>query len=184
MISLADTREKMAKALQVLADDLGSLRTGQANPALIEKIIIEAYETKMPLVELATITTSGPAELLVAPFDQTILKNIERSLTLDRDLGFSIKSEENLIRVQIPPLTQERRQEFIKLLHQKLEAGRVMVRQIRHEAMEIINKAFGEKQLGEDEKFRLQQELQKMTDEFNLKIEQMGQQKESELLSL
>jgi ribosome recycling factor len=183
-MDLNDVRDKMAKALQVLAEDLSTLRTGQASPALIEKIIVEAYEGKFPLVELATITTSGPNQLLVAPFDQTIIGNIHRSLSMDRNLGLSAIVDANVIRVQIPPLTQERRQEFTKLLHQKLEAGRVMIRQARHEKMADINQAFEAKQMSEDEKFRLQQELQKITDEFNEKIDEMGQRKERELLAI
>lgn len=184
MIDLNDTKEKMAKALQVLAEDLATLVTGQASPALIEKIIIEAYEGKFPLVELATITTSGPNQLLVTPFDQTIIGNINRSLSIDRNLGLSSIIDNNVIRVQIPPLTMERRQEFTKLLHQKLEAGRVMIRQARHEKMTDINRAFETKQMSEDEKFRLHQELQKITDEFNGKIDEIGQRKEKELLSI
>jgi len=183
-MDLNDVRDKMAKALQVLAEDLSTLRTGQASPALIEKIIIEAYEGKFPLVELATIMTSGPNQLLVTPFDQTIIGNIHRSLSMDRNLGLMAIVDANVIRVQIPPLTQERRQEFTKLLHQKLEAGRVMIRQARHEKMTDIDQAFEAKQMSEDEKFRLHQELQKITDEFNGKIEEMGQRKERELLAI
>ena len=183
-MDLNDARDKMAKALQVLAEDLATLRTGQASPALIEKIIVEAYEGKFPLVELATISTSGPNQLLVTPFDQTIIGNINRSLSIDRNLGLSAIVDNNVIRVQIPPLTQERRQEFAKVLHQKLEAGRVMIRQARHEKMGIINQSFEDKQLGEDEKFRLEEELQKITDEFNGKIEEMGSKKEKELLAI
>jgi len=183
-MDLNDVRDKMAKAFQVLVEDLATLRTGQASPALIEKIIIEAYEGKFPLVELATITTSDPNQLLVTPFDQTIIGNIHRSLSMDRNLGLSVIVEANVIRVQIPSLTQERRQEFTKLLHQKLEAGRVMIRQVRHEKMAEINRDFEAKQMSEDEKFRLEQELQKITDEFNEKIEEIGQRKEKELLAI
>jgi ribosome recycling factor len=183
-MDLNDTRDKMAKALQVLAEDLATLRTGQANPTLIEKIIIEAYEGKFPLVELATITTSGPNQLLVTPFDQTIIGHIHRGLMMDRNLGLTAIVDGNVIRVQIPPLTLERRQEFTKLLHQKLEAGRVMIRQIRHEKMAAIHQAFEAKQMSEDEKFRLGEELQKITDEHNSKIDEMGQRKEAELLAI
>ncbi|MCX6725768.1 MAG: ribosome recycling factor [Candidatus Shapirobacteria bacterium] len=179
-----EVREKMSKALEALLNDLNTLRTGQANPALIERIMVEAYETRMSLLELATITTDGPAQLLVTPFDQTILKNIEKSLTMDRNLGFSVSIDGSVIRIQIPPLSEERRQEFIKILHQKLEAGRVMIRQARHEAMENIQHAFNDKDLGEDEKFRFEEQLQKITDEFNSKIDEMGSRKETELLAI
>jgi ribosome recycling factor len=183
-MDLNEVRQKMDKALEVLANELSSLRTGQANPSLVEQIMVEAYETRMPLLELATITTEGPDQLLVTPFDQSILKNIEKSLTMERNLGLSAHSEENVIHVKIPPLSEERRKEFTKLLHQKLEAGRVMIRQVRHEAMESVEQNFVAKQLGEDEKFRFQQDLQKLTDEFNGKIEEMGKKKEDELMTI
>ncbi len=179
-----DIRDQMSKALEALQTDLNTLRTGQANPALIERIMIEAYDTRMPLVELATITTEGPSQLIVAPFDQTISKNIEKSLSMDRNLGFSVSSEGAIIRIKIAPLSEERRQEFIKILRQKLEAGRVMVRQARHEAMERVQQAFNSKDLGEDEKYRVEEELQKITDEFNRKIEEIGSRKETELLAI
>jgi ribosome recycling factor len=179
-----DIRDQMSKALEALQTDLNTLRTGQANPALIERIMIEAYDTRMPLVELATITTEGPFQLIVAPFDQTISKNIEKSLSMDRNLGFSVSSEGAIIRIKIAPLSEERRQEFIKILRQKLEAGRVMVRQARHEAMERVQQAFNSKDLGEDEKYRVEEELQKITDEFNQKIEEIGSRKETELLAI
>ncbi len=183
-MDLSDVRDKMSKALEALIEDLATLRTGQANPGLIEKIIVEAYESKFPLVELATISIAGPNQLLVTPFDQTIIGQIQRSLMMDRNLGLTAIVDNNVIRVQIPPLTSERRQEFIKLLHQKLEAARVMIRHVRHEKMLVIQKAFEEKQIGEDEKFRFQEELQKITDEFNEKIEEIGQRKEKELLAI
>ena len=183
-MDLNETREKMEKALEALSNDLSSLRTGQANPSLIEQMMIEAYKTRMPLLELATITVAEPDQLLVAPFDQTIIKNIERTLTMERNLGLSVRSEENVIHVQIPPLSEERRKEFIKILHQKLEAGRVMIRQVRHEAMGSIEQGFTAKGLSEDEKFRSQQDLQKLTDEFNEKIEEMGEKKEAELMAI
>jgi ribosome recycling factor len=183
-MDLNEAREKMDKALEALSNDLSSLRTGQASPNLVEQIMVEAYETRMPLLELATITTAGPDQLLVTPFDQSIIKNIERALTVDRNLGLSVHSEENVIHVKIPPLSEERRKEFTKILHQKLEAGRVMIRQVRHEAMGSIEQDFAAKQLGEDEKFRYQQDLQKLTDEFNKKIEEMGEKKEAELMKI
>lgn len=181
---MEEVRQKMTKALQLFQQELGSLNVGQPSPALIERVMVEAYETRMPLVELATITTTGPNQLLVTPFDQSITRNIERALAMERNLGLVVRVEENAIRVQVPPLTQERRQEFAKILHQKLEAVRIMIRQIRREAMSSIEQEFEAKQLSEDEKFRAQQESQKITDEFNEKIEEMGRRKEEELLSI
>ncbi len=179
-----ELRQKMNQALQAFNEDLSTLRVGQATPVLIEKIMIEAYDTKMPLVELATITTAGPSQLLVTPFDQTVLKNIEKALGMDRNLGLNVRSQENNIHVQLPPLTEERRQEFIKLLKQKIEVARIMIRQVRHEQMDEVRKNFDNKQINEDEKFNQEKEIQEMTDDFNEKIEEAGQQKEKELSTI
>lgn len=179
-----DIQQKMTKALEVLRQELVIVKTGRATPDLIEKILVEAYETRMPLVELATINAPTPSELLVTPFDQTILKNIERALALDRDLGLSPVVDGQVIRVSIPPLNEERREQLVKLLRQKLEAGRVMIRQARREKMVEIKRQFEAKELNEDEKFRQEEKLQKLTEEFNHKIEEMGKQKENKLLSV
>lgn len=176
-------REKMEKAFEVLCQELAGLKAGRATPALVEKIMVDAYETKMPLVELATITAASPNELLITPFDQAIIKNIERALAKDRHLGLSPAVDETIVRLTIPPLTEEKRRELVKVLRQRLEAGRVMIRQIRREKMVEIKRKFEAKELNEDEKFKIEEELQKMTDEFNEKIGEMGKEKESQLLS-
>jgi ribosome recycling factor len=183
-MELEEIRQKMTKALEILADELAVLKTGRANPALVEKIMVEAYERRMPLVELATITTPAADQLMITPFDQAIAKNIERALSLERNLGLSVIVDENVVRVNIPPLTEERRQEFIKILRGKLEAGRVMIRQIRHDKMMELKRAFEVHQISEDERFRQEQELQKLTEEFNERIEGMGKAKEEELLTI
>lgn len=179
-----DVREKMEKALGVLADELATVRAGRANPALVEKIMVEAYETRMPLVELATITAPEPNQLVITPFDQSIIKNIELAISQNRELKLSPIVDENVIRIQIPPLTAERREEFIKQLRQKLEAGRVTIRQIRQDKRMELKRAFENKEMGEDEKFRLEEELQELTDEFMKRIEEMGKRKEAELRSV
>lgn len=179
-----NARQKMEKTLVLLEEELATIKTGRASPALIEKIMVEVYETKMPLVELAAIASTSPNQLLITPFDQSIIKNIQRSLTMDRNLGLSPVVDESVIRVNIPPLTEERRQELVKILHQKLEVGRIAIRQIRREQMVEMKRQFEAKELNEDEKFRQEEELQKLTNEFNQKIEEMGKQKEGELLSV
>ncbi len=179
-----DVRDKMIKALEFLRQDLVGLKVGRATPALIEQIQVEAYETKMPLVELATITSPEPNQLVVTPFDQTIIKNIEKALALDRELGLSPVIDEEVIRITIPPLNEERRKELVKLLGQKLEAARMAVRQIRQNKMQEIRQSFENKEISEDEKFRREKELQEITDEFNQKISEIGHQKEKQLLTV
>jgi ribosome recycling factor len=180
-MDLTGIREKMEKALSVLSEEVATVRAGRATPAMVERVMAEVYDTRMPIVELATISSPEPNQLLVIPFDQTILRNIERAISSHKELKLSPVVDENVIRIQIPPLTAERRKEFIRLLGQKLETGRVAIRQIRQEKRNEIKRAFESDEISEDAKFRLEKELQEITDEFMEKISQMGERKEAEL---
>lgn len=183
-MSLEETKSKMEKAIGLLRQDLATLKTGRANPSLVEQIRIEAYETNMPLVELATISVQEANQLVIAPFDQAVIRNIEKALAMDRGLGLVPIIDGAVIRVNIPPLTTERRQALVKQLGQKLEGCRIMIRQIRGDEMRKIKDAFENSQLSEDERFRQEEELQKTTDGFNDRIAEMGKQKEAELTSI
>lgn len=183
MLSTDEIGQKMTKVIDLLVSDLGSLRAGRATPALIERVMVEAYETRMPLIELATISGQG-SELTVTPFDQTIIRNIEKALSMDRGLGIMPSVDGVIIRIKIPPLTEEKRLELVKVLQQKLEAAKIMIRQVRGEAMAEIKRGFETKELFEDDKRNLEEEIQKLTDEMNQKIEEMGKAKESELTTL
>jgi len=183
-MDFSETRQKMEKVLQMLGDDLRTLRAGAANPVMIEKIQVEAYETRMSLIELATISSPDPNTLLVTPFDPSIIKNIAAAIAEHKELGLFPSVEGNVIRLRVPPLSEERRLELVKLLGQKLEAARIMIRQIRGEKLREIRAAAVEKQITEDEEFRATQELQKITDEYNQKIEEAGKAKEQELLTI
>ena len=179
-----EVQQKMTKALEILRQDLVNLKVGRATPALVEQIQVEAYETKMPIVELATITSPEPKQLLITPFDQAIIRNIEKALALDRDLGLSPVVDGEVIRLTIPPINEERRKELVKLLRKKLESARIMIRQIRQNKIREVRGAFENKEVSEDEKFRREKELQDLTDEFNQKIADMGRQKEKQLMAI
>lgn len=179
-----DIHQKMEKALEVLRQDLVSLKVGRATPALVEQIQVEAYETRMPLVELATITSPEPSQLLITPFDQAVIRDIEKALALDRDLGLSPVVDGTAVRVTIPPINEERRKELTKLLGQKLEAARIMIRQIRQGKMQELRRAFDNKEISEDDRFQKEKQLQEITDEFNQKIGEIGRQKEKQLLAI
>jgi len=179
-----EVRQKMEKVLDLLHQELVSLKVGRATPALVEQIQVEAYETKMPLVELATIASPESNQLLITPFDQAVIRNIEKALSLDRDLGLNPVVDGETIRLTIPPLSEERRKELVKVLGQKLESGRVMIRQVRQDKMQEIRSAFEKKEISEDEKFRREKELQEITNEFNQKIAEIGKQKEDQLLTI
>lgn len=179
---LPQVKDKMVKAMHMLSEDLATIRTGRATPALVENLVISAYDNTqhLKLKEMATITTEGPRMLIIAPFDLTVTRDIERSINT-ANLGYSGAVDGNIIRISIPPLTDERRQEYIKLAHAKLEGGRVMVRQVRHEAMAQLKHKFEAKELGEDEKKHLEKEIQTYTDEFMAEIDVMRENKEKEL---
>ncbi|MCJ7741033.1 ribosome recycling factor [Candidatus Microgenomates bacterium] len=179
---LTQLKIKMQKALAVLHEDLGTIRTGRATPALVENVVISAYENTqhLKLKEMATITTDGPRMILVSPFDPSVVRDIEKGIS-SANLGFSASVDSNLIRINIPALTAERRDEYIKLAHTKIENGRVMVRQIRHEAMNEVKRLFEAKEISEDDKKRLEKEIQTQTDEMMAEIDVMREKKEKEL---
>jgi ribosome recycling factor len=175
-------KSKMQKAIQVLQEDLSTIRTGRASPALVENVVISAYENTqhLKIKEMATITTDGPRMILIAPFDPSVIRDIERGISV-ANLGFTGAVDGNLIRINIPPLNQERRDQYIKLAHVKLEGGRVMIRQVRHEIMSDLKKKFEAKEISEDDKKRLEKDIQTYTDEFISEIEVLREKKEKEL---
>jgi ribosome recycling factor len=181
-MELEAVKKRMQKTLDFLQGELTQIKTGRATPSLVEKIMVEAYETKMPLVELATITAPEPSELLVSPFDQSIIREIERSVGRRSELGLVPVVDNDVIRIKIPPLTEERRKELTRVLNQKLEAGRVAIRQTRHEERSRLKKDFEEGEINEDERRKSEEELQKLTDEMNESIAKMGGMKEKELM--
>jgi len=184
-MDLSETQQKMQKALEVIRGDLGTIRSGRATPALVENVVVTVYggTQKLKLVELATITAGDPRTLVITPFDPSIIEEIYRGL-LEANLGLTPVLEGEVIRITIPPLSEERRQEYIKLAKSKLEAGRIMIRQIRHDLMSDLKRAFEEKTLSEDDRRRLEKELQELTDKFIGEIEELGRRKEEELLQV
>ncbi len=172
-----DLQSKFQKVVDVVRQDLMTIRTGRATPQLLENVLVEAYGMKMKLVELASITASDAQNLIATPFDPdstgaAIVKAIENA-----GMGFTPVVNENVVRVIIPPLSQERREEFAKLASIKVEGGKVMVRQIRHEAMEEVEKMG----VDEDTQNRLEKEIQNLTGKYTAEIETLGKQKEEEL---
>lgn len=179
---IQDTRQKMAKVLDVLRSDLATVRTGRAASSLVENIVLSVYggTQKLKLMELATITTSDSQTLVITPFDASIIGEMQKGI-LEANVGLNPSNDGQVIRITIPQLSEERRKELIHLMHQKLENGRIMVRQIRHEAMVDIKK---QKEISEDEVTRHEKEIQKLTDELMLDIDGMGKKKEEELLQI
>lgn len=173
-------KEQFNSALEHLKHELRGLRTGRATPVLVEDLVVEAYGARQPLKALASIMVSDPKTLTVEPWDKSILKNIEIAVAAG-GIGLNPINDGRLLRLPLPELTQERRQELIKVLHKKLEDGHIALRQIREEARKEIDSAEKNKAIGEDEKFRQQESLEKMVKEYNDKIRVIGEEKEREV---
>lgn len=178
---LEQAKQKMEKAIQVVTDDLASIQVGRARPALVGGIKVSAYEgSVLTIRELANITVPDPQQIVITPWDKTIIKKISQAIT-DSDLKLSPIMEEDLIRLKIPPLIEERRQELLKLVQMKIEGGRKMVREIRNGIKAEIEALKDESGVSEDDIFRGKGELQKTTDEFMGKLEELGENKIKEI---
>lgn len=183
--SVSSSKEKMDKVLDVLHADLATVRAGRASPSLVEHIVVSVYggTARLKVVELATIATSDSQTLTVTPFDGSIIGEIQKGI-IESGSGLNPVIDGQLIRISIPMLSEERRVELIKLMKQKLENGKIMVRQVRHEAMEEIKKQYNDKTIGEDDQMRLEKEVQRATDDTMAQIDEMGKRKEEELLQI
>lgn len=179
---VANTKKRIDKVLDILKGDLATIRTGRATPALVENIVISAYggSAKLKVMELATIGTTDNQTLVVTPFDMATIHEIQKGIEA-ANVGFFPAIDGNLLRISIPPLSQDRRQELIKAMKHKLENGKIMVRQVRHDAMEEIKKEY---EGIEDDIKRLEKEVQRLVDETVETIDTIGKQKEAELLQI
>ena len=182
---LAATRDRMKKALEVTTADLSSIRSGRATPALIENIVISAYggSQKLRGMEMATITTMDAKTIVIAPYDASTIAEIEKGI-LAGSAGLTPVIDGDIIRITIPPLSQERRVEYLKLAKTKLEGGRVMIRQVRHEAMRGLDRAASDTSISEDQQKSGEKKIQEMTNEMIAEIDMLGQKKEAELMQV
>jgi len=181
-MDLGDVPDKMGKTLDYVKTDVATIRTGRATPTLVENIVINAYggTTQMKIVELAQVTVPDPQSLVITPYDQSIIGEIKRDI-IAANIGLTPVLDNNLIRIAVPPLTTERRLEYVKMLSKKLEDGRVKIRQIRHDKMSEFKRLAEEGTLNEDDRHRLEEELQKLTDKMMEQIQELGDNKEEEL---
>lgn len=177
---LTEPNQKIDAVLHHFKMDIAGIRAGRASPALIENIPVSAYGTKMKLDEVGNIAAPQPTMLTVSVWDVSILDNVIKAIG-EANLGLNPGSEGNLIRLPIPPLTVERRAEFIKLLHKKIEEARVAIRQIRQDFRNVWKKQSEGGEFGEDEFFRREKVLQELVDKKILEIEGLGKGKEEEL---
>jgi len=176
------TKDKLQKVLDVLNDDLATIRTGRATPALVENIVVSAYggSAKLKVMELATIGAADNKTLIITPFDASVISDLQKGIEA-ASAGLNPIIDGNVLRIGIPPLSQERREELIKAMRHKLENGRVMVRQVRHEMIEDMKKDYVGR---EDDIKRLEKEIQRLIDETSETIEEWGKKKEEELMQI
>lgn len=168
--------------LNFYKSDIASIRTGRATPALVEDIVAEAYGQKMTIKELATITAPEPRSLVIQPWDKGVVAAIESAIRKS-ELGLNPVVDSQSIRLNIPSLTEERRKEFVKLLKQKTEEARVKIRRIREEIWHKVQSMEHAHEISEDDKFKAKDDLQKLVDDYNQKIEELEKKKEAELIS-
>lgn len=184
MVNILDVHKpEFTKVLDHLKTELSSLRTGRAHPSLVENIMVEAYGVKTPIRGLATITVIDPKTLVIEPWDKSVIKEIEKAIQL-ANIGVNPVNEGTKLRLSMPQLTEESRKELIKVLGQKLEQARISLRGIRDKIREEIVNAEKTKQITEDDKYRLQEELDKLVKEKNDQIKSIGEKKEQELMTI
>ena len=181
--ALSEAEERMKGAISALSNDLAAIRTGRASPALVERLDVQYYGSPTPLQQLATISAPEPRLLTIKPFDPASLKDIERAI-LASDLGLTPNNDGKLIRLSIPALTEERRKQYSKTMHHRLEEARVAVRNVRRAAHEDLREFEKEKMISEDDLERGEAELQKLTDRYVEKIDEQGKRKEAEIMEI
>ena len=180
---LGELRQRMARSVQVLQEDLMGIRTGRASPALVEKLPVEYYGTMTSLNQMASIAAPEPRLLVIRPWDASALQNIERAI-LKSDLGLTPMNDGKLIRLNIPRLTEERRRELVKVVARRVEEARVAIRNLRRDALQDLKDFEKEKMISEDDFFRGKEKVQELTDEFIEQIDEIGKRKEEEVMEI
>ncbi|OGD78296.1 ribosome recycling factor [Candidatus Collierbacteria bacterium RIFOXYB1_FULL_49_13] len=180
---LNGAKNKFEKVLAVVAEDLATIRVGGAKPSMVENVSVEAYGQRMKLLELANISTPDPQQILIQPWDKSMIRNIEKGI-IEANLGLMPNVSGEIVRIMVPPLNEERRGEFVKLAKQKLEGGRILLRQARVEVREDIDHQKEAPGVSEDDIKNWHEKLQKMVDEYGDKLEQMEIEKVKEIMKV
>jgi ribosome recycling factor len=180
---MTDSKTRMHKAVEALQHELQTVRTGRASPGLVEQIKVDYYGAPTPLMQLATITTPDPKLIVISPYDKTAMGAIEKAIQKS-DLGLQPSNDGNVVRLAIPPLTEERRKELAKHVRKRVEEARVAVRNVRRDIHEHIRKLEHDHSISQDELHRAETELQKLTDEQIAQIDDLGAEKEQEILTV
>lgn len=178
----ADAKERMNKAIEAAKESFATVRTGRANPALLQNLNVDYYGTPTPLPQLASVTNQDARSLLITPYDKGAMKDIEQAIRDMHNLGANPSNDGNVIRVSLPELTEERRKEFVKIVKSRAEDARVAVRNVRRSAKDELDALKSE--LGEDEVSRAEKELETLTKQFIDQVDEALKRKEAELLEV
>jgi ribosome recycling factor len=178
-----DTEDKMMRAVEAAQKDFGTIRSGRANPSLLESVKIDYYGTMTSINQVGTVTAPEPRLLVISPWDKSIIPQIEKAIS-SSDLGLVPASDGNVVRLQIPYLTEERRKEMIRLLHEKAEAGRIEVRRRRREANDLTKDLVKKGEMSADDATRCQEKVQEVTDRYVQEIDKLQLAKEDELMEV
>lgn len=178
---LSEISEKMSKSVDALKKDFRRIRTGRASTSLLEGIKVDCYDTKMPLDQVASISIPESRLIMIQPWDQTIISSIEKSI-LKSELGLTPQNDGKLIRISIPPLTEDRRKDLAKMAKKMAEDRKTSIRNLRREANEMFKALKNEKELSEDEFHKSHDDVQKTTDEFIKKVDEVTAEKEKEII--
>jgi len=178
---LKKTRANMQKSLDFTKQQITKVRTGRASTTMLDSVKVDYYGASTPLSQVANLSAPDPRSIVVQPYDRSILSEIEKAIQM-ADLGFNPMNDGNIIRIPVPPLTEDRRKEFVKLCKKFAEEGKISIRNIRRDMIETVRKAEKDKKISEDDKLYGEDEIQKITDDFIKNIDEISSAKEKELM--
>jgi ribosome recycling factor len=183
MPTVEDARRRMDEALDAIRREFATVRTSKATPALLDTVRVDAYGAKMPINQLATINTPEPTLLVVQPYDKSLVADVERAIRAS-DLGLNPATDGSIIRIPIPPLNEQRRKEYVKVLHKMAEEGKISIRQARRETRDELHALVKKHEVGEDDAKRREDQLEKLTHEYTGKIDELLKKKEAEVMAI
>lgn len=176
-------KSEFSAVIEHFRSELSHIRTGQANPDLLDGIQVDSYETLVPLNQVASITVPEPKTIMIAPWDKSLLKAIEKAI-VNANIGFSPMNDGEVIRIPMPPMTEENRKDLVKVVGKKAEASKITLRQIRDKVKDMINNAEKEKEIAEDEKFKYLKQLDDYTSAKNAEISKMADEKSTKIMTV
>ena len=180
---LQDRQNDFSAALDFFKKEIGGIRTGRANPAVLDNVQVEAYGVSNPMNAVANIAVADARSIIIAPWDKAVIKSIEKAI-IEADLGLGVVNEGDKVRLTVPPLTEENRKELVKKLNERMEKTRIILRGARDKVKEAVEVAYDEKEIGEDEKFRFMKELDEFSAKKNDELKDIRDRKEKDIMDI